>query len=254
MPSEITKKIFTSGLVVDEIITEEPFALASFKKKASRNNRPYIDVQLFDKSGSLSAKIWSDNLKNTEIARPGDIVLVDGTVEDFKKQMQLNITSLKTLKNVHYTDFPWAGNRILSKKDEVSEYGQILRLLNSIKQNRRDNVSEDKQTNNKRSTQKICITTHFIGYKDGIKYQPNKGITQFVVKALANLNNSRRKNGKISFSTTLTNIQYTVANELNEVTVDSIKNAIYTIRDNPNFKCLPIEMSVKNETVYILEH
>lgn len=90
----MSKKLYIKDLKVGDSIFGEVFAVKSYTRKASRNNKPYIDIELVDNSGSIRGKIWSDDIANCEEAEEGDVVEVNATVEEFNGP-QLNITNLK---------------------------------------------------------------------------------------------------------------------------------------------------------------
>ncbi|MDD3679007.1 MAG: HD domain-containing protein [Patescibacteria group bacterium] len=98
------KKIYIKDLKIGDSIFGESFAIKSYVRKASRNNRPYIDVELTDKTGSAKGKVWSDNFSNCEEVKEGDIVEVNATVDEFSGP-QLNITNLKKITDFNIEDF-----------------------------------------------------------------------------------------------------------------------------------------------------
>jgi 3'-5' exoribonuclease len=134
----MTKKIFIENLKVGDSIFGEPFAVKAFTKKASRNNKPYFDVELMDRTGTIRGKIWSDDIKNCDQVIEGDIVEINGTVDEFNGP-QLNITNLKLTKNFEIEEFQqvtkfdtnkmWAD---LSKTIEGTKNPHIKKLYKNI--------------------------------------------------------------------------------------------------------------------------
>jgi 3'-5' exoribonuclease len=98
------KKLFISDLKIGDSIFGEIFAVRSFVKKASRNNKPYYDLELADKSGTIKAKIWSDDMASTVIANDGDVVSINGTVEEFMSVPQLKITNMSLTEKFELSD------------------------------------------------------------------------------------------------------------------------------------------------------
>jgi len=98
------KNIYIENLKIGDSIFSESFALKSFVKKASRNNKPYIDVELSDKTGTVKGKIWADNFSSCEETKEGDVVEINATVDDYHGP-QLNITNLRVAKNYNTDDY-----------------------------------------------------------------------------------------------------------------------------------------------------
>lgn len=97
------KKLFISDLKVGDSIFGETFAVKSYVKKASRNNKPYIDIELADNSGTIRGKIWSDDFSNCDNAQDGDVVAVSGTIDDYNGP-QFKITNLKITSKFDLSD------------------------------------------------------------------------------------------------------------------------------------------------------
>lgn len=98
------KKLYISDLKVGDQLFDETFAVKSYKKGATRNNKPFIDVELADNSGTIRGKIWSDDMANTQTAEEGDVVTVNGTIEDFMGTPQFRITNLTKTKEYKIED------------------------------------------------------------------------------------------------------------------------------------------------------
>ena len=62
--------------------------------KTSRNGSQYIDMELADKSGTLSAKMWNTTSEMFDVFVVDDFIAVRGYVQDFKGQKQLIIDSV----------------------------------------------------------------------------------------------------------------------------------------------------------------
>lgn len=88
------KKLFIEDLKVGDSIFGEVFAVKSYVKKSSRNNKPYIDIEFSDKTGAIKGKIWADDFINCATVSEGDVVLVNGTIDEFNG-LQLRVTNLK---------------------------------------------------------------------------------------------------------------------------------------------------------------
>lgn len=122
------KKIFITDFKIGDSIYGEVFAVRSYVKKASRNNKPYMDVELADASGTIKGKIWSDDMPNCQIAKEGDVVLVNGTIEDFMSTPQLRITNLTKTEKYDVEDL-----QTKTKFDTKEMWGYIWSRVEDIK-------------------------------------------------------------------------------------------------------------------------
>src|SRR3972149_8201714 len=98
------KKLFVEDLKVGDSVFGELFAVKGHKKTATRNNRPYIDVELSDKTGSIKGKIWSDDMPKCENVQETDVVSVSATIEDFNGP-QMRITNVSKVEKYDLADF-----------------------------------------------------------------------------------------------------------------------------------------------------
>jgi 3'-5' exoribonuclease len=89
------KKLYITDLKIGDSIFGETFAVRSYKKAATRNNKPFVDIELADNSGTIKGKIWSDDLSGCDKVTEGDVVEVNATIEDFMNAPQMKITNLK---------------------------------------------------------------------------------------------------------------------------------------------------------------
>ena len=99
------KKIFIKDIQKGDFLEKEQFAVKNYKRMVSRNNKPYVDIELADKSGSMRGKIWTDNLANCVGTKEGDVVEIDTTVEEFNDMLQFNINRLLLIKKYNTEDF-----------------------------------------------------------------------------------------------------------------------------------------------------
>lgn len=115
------KKLFVEDLKVGDSIFGELFAVKSYKKTATRNNRPYIDIALSDKTGSVKGKIWSDDMANCENVGEADVVSVSATVEEFNGP-QMRITNMSNVEKYDLADFQPSTDKDIEKMfSEITE-------------------------------------------------------------------------------------------------------------------------------------
>lgn len=89
------KKKFVKDLKAGDSIFGEVFAVKGYKKGSTRNNKPFWDLILSDKTGMVRGKIWENELPNCEAVALGDVVSVTGTIEEFMNAPQVKVTHLK---------------------------------------------------------------------------------------------------------------------------------------------------------------
>jgi len=121
------KKLFVEDLKVGDSVFGELFAVKSYKKTATRNNRPYIDITLSDKTGLIKGKIWSDDMKNCETVAEADVVSVSATIDEFNGQ-QIKVTNMSKVDKYDLADFqPTSG------KDVEKMFGEIVEATEKVK-------------------------------------------------------------------------------------------------------------------------
>lgn len=120
---------------LNEFSTGDTFALFLFvtrsQVKSAKNGRPYLDLELRDKSTALPAKVWDrvDDISNK--IKEGTIVKVAGVIEEFNGAPQIKIDKIRPSQNedaVNPEDFLPKSRRPLDKMlDELN------RVITSIK-------------------------------------------------------------------------------------------------------------------------
>lgn len=101
------KSIFVKDLRKSDILTQEMFAVQSFERLQTKDGKPYIKLFLSDKTGTIQAFIWSDNIPNVEkgTLQKGVVVIIDAKAEDFKGNIQLNIMKMGKVSEQYIEDF-----------------------------------------------------------------------------------------------------------------------------------------------------
>ena len=85
--------VFTEG----DGITEH-FLIENKNLATARNGKPYINLTLRDKTGTISAKVWDDADLIFKQITSSQFVEVSGLVESFQGKPQLKVISIKSLK------------------------------------------------------------------------------------------------------------------------------------------------------------
>jgi len=92
--------------------------------KTARNNKPYLNIVVSDKSASVSGKMWDgfdDFILN---AKEGNVIKILGVIEDYLGQVQLKIEKIRLAiesDNVVPGDFLPKSNRDLNEMTEELE-------------------------------------------------------------------------------------------------------------------------------------
>jgi len=87
------KSIYIRDLQKGLVISGETFAVQQKETAETKDKKPYFKLILADKTGSVRAFIWSENIPNIERGslKEGNVILIDGTVEEFKGALQINV-------------------------------------------------------------------------------------------------------------------------------------------------------------------
>jgi len=84
----------------------EFYLVKSKRNKVTRNNKPFLDLDLADKTGTINAKIWDNADSFSEMFQRGDVVKVKGVVEDYQGTRQLKVQTLQPAGEKG--EFDWA--------------------------------------------------------------------------------------------------------------------------------------------------
>ncbi len=80
-------------------------AVLKVDRKVTRDGKPYLDFTLRDRTGEIGAKVWSDNINDTEECRVGDVVTVEFEVREYRGSLELTLRSVKKLSEFDPDDF-----------------------------------------------------------------------------------------------------------------------------------------------------
>jgi 3'-5' exoribonuclease len=107
--------------------------LASEKQlRPNRNGNLYLQLQLSDRSGAISARLWNASENDYRAFENGDYVKIDGNTQLFQGNMQLIASSIRRarLDEVNETDF------LVLRSDEIdrmaTRLAEILRTVNTL--------------------------------------------------------------------------------------------------------------------------
>lgn len=132
---------------------EEIFGINTYKKATDRNNRPYIDIEFVDRTGSIKAKVWSDNISNVDgsVLSEGTVVRIKALVGEFNGNLQLNLYSLSACQDYDLGDFLPVSSREIDQM-----WGEMMEYVRAMKDENLKSIVEDLVSE----------------YEDGIKKTP----------------------------------------------------------------------------------
>ena len=105
--------------------------LCKYKQSAvTKNGKPYENVILQDKTGTIDAKIWEPNSMGIDEFDMMDYVAVVGDVSSFQGALQV---SIKRVRKVREGEYDPANYLPVSEYDIEDMYKQLLGFVNGIK-------------------------------------------------------------------------------------------------------------------------
>ncbi len=136
------KNLYIKDLKADDSLFGALFALKGFQK-ISKGTTNYIDLVLADNTGEIKAKVWSDSISQVEAVKEGDIVSVNGTVQDHPKfGMQLILTEVLLAKDYDSADFiPVSSYDLSAMEADLKNY--ISKIKNKHLQKLINNVFDE---------------------------------------------------------------------------------------------------------------
>ena len=111
------------------------FLCVEKKLRHTRKGDLYIDIELRDITGYISAKIWDNVETLNKKFETGNAVVVYGTIENFLDRLQLIIHKINKATVQHYGRYGFDPAKIVksSKKIPDKMWSDLGRVINSIK-------------------------------------------------------------------------------------------------------------------------
>jgi len=119
---------FIKDLVPGDRIQEIYFC-KSKSPATTKNGKPYENVILQDKSGSVDAKIWEPNSAGIDDFDAKDYIEIMGEVTSFNGMMQI---SIKRARKCHEGEYDESLYMPMTSKNIDEMYNELLGLINSI--------------------------------------------------------------------------------------------------------------------------
>jgi 3'-5' exoribonuclease len=87
------KNLYAKDLKEGLSLFAEDFALKNLRKSVTKAGKPYLDVELADKTGSIKGKVWSESIPKVGELEIGKVYSFDGTISNDAYGTQANITA-----------------------------------------------------------------------------------------------------------------------------------------------------------------
>lgn len=121
-------KIFISDLNVNDKV-DSLFLLSKKNLKLTKQDKPYLEIALADKTGKIEARLWDNAEEFNKLADTGDVVHIKGLVDKFREEKQVKID---TLEKASEEDFDYSDMvRVVEGRDEIQK--GVLDYLKDIK-------------------------------------------------------------------------------------------------------------------------
>ncbi len=101
------KTLYVKDLKKGDVFNGETFVIIESTRLLDKNEKPYYNLVLGDKSGKVSAKIWNDLLIkiDSKILKPEKILAFEGRVDEYKGVIQLVISNIEQVDESELDDF-----------------------------------------------------------------------------------------------------------------------------------------------------
>lgn len=95
--------------------------------KKTKYGDPYLSLGLFDSSGNMEGKIWSNSHHYDERFNEGDIVAIKGCPNIYRNNIELNISHVAKYKSSIYDTYGFSSDSIIAKTkfDNIALYREL---------------------------------------------------------------------------------------------------------------------------------
>lgn len=104
-PEPDSQKTYIANLQAGDKLNNDTFCVKEVKKGTTSTGKEYIDLTLADKTGTVAAKIWEDNLADCDNCQAGDVVRLSGKVGEFREKLQITVTFLQKTTDFEAENF-----------------------------------------------------------------------------------------------------------------------------------------------------
>ncbi len=105
------------------------YYVRSVSERNTRTGKPYLDLELQDRSGIVDAKLWDSKMEDTAPEGTLDWVSVKGTVEEFTGTLQLKIQEFrKVTEPANLSDY-----KLVTQGDRHADRKRLREMVDSVK-------------------------------------------------------------------------------------------------------------------------
>lgn len=117
------KDLFEGQKLIDYFYVEQK------ESKTTRSGKPFLDVKLRDKTGSINAKVWDHAQKYSAAFSKEDFVKIQAVVETYQGAFQVKIEKVRKAKDeeISIADF-----LPVSKNDVDAMFSELLEYVDSV--------------------------------------------------------------------------------------------------------------------------
>jgi 3'-5' exoribonuclease len=131
--TEQTKKMTIEDLKVGDKFNWY-YKIISLEKRSKKDGDAFLTLELMDKTGRVSAKIWENADYFQSLITVGEIYKIEGVVNEFRNQKDIRIFQLQK-PQASDTEYNAADYTEQSSFDTEKTYNDVMRLLNDHIQN-----------------------------------------------------------------------------------------------------------------------
>lgn len=122
----MTKK-FIEAIQKGDTVQTGYFVIKKYKEAKTKTGKTYLDITFGDKTGEIKAKVWENALRNCDSVQEGNIVSVDGDVDEYNGSLQMSVSRMNIVDDFDPADF-----LPTSKHDLDTQVETLLMHINSI--------------------------------------------------------------------------------------------------------------------------
>jgi 3'-5' exoribonuclease len=123
-------KVFISDIKPGDRVSAV-FLVAGKTRAETRYGKPYLTLQLMDKSGEITGRVWDRAQELSGRFEAGDLIAVKGAAEVYQQEIQLNISDLNRLE---VEEINWADFLPSSERQPEEMLDELKGLLEPIRQ------------------------------------------------------------------------------------------------------------------------
>lgn len=114
----MTKK-FIEQIVKGDSVQTGYFVVKKYVEATTKTGKTYLNITFGDKTGEVKAKVWENALRNCDTVKEGDIVSVDGDVDEYNGDLQMVVSRMNIVTDFDPADFLPVSNNDLDDQVQI---------------------------------------------------------------------------------------------------------------------------------------